>query len=209
MYQLIDDNILIEWLNFSIFVMSLILMSYFYTLSIQPVKREAKRGIKAWKECKLYRSLGGLFEFIIVINMVLWIWFPISEVNWKISPNICVGIMICIAILIPCLIVLGFGVKAAGSETLTPSKETKMYGGIYNYIRHPQTVGEFPTFVALAFALNSWFLVILTSLSIIIYIPIMIHYEEQDLIGRFGNNYREYQQKTGAIFPRIHKRNNK
>ena len=34
--------------------------------------------------------------------------------------------------------------KDAGSESLHPSKETVMYGGIYNYIRHPQALGEFP-----------------------------------------------------------------
>ena len=66
--------------------------------------------------------------------------------------------------------------RHAGSESLTPSEETQMYGGIYKHIRHPQTVGEFPTFVAIAFILNSWFLVIITALFIVIYIPIMIYY---------------------------------
>jgi len=99
--------------------------------------------------------------------------------------------------------------KDAGSETLSPSKDTKMYGGIYNYIRHPQTLGEFPTFVAISFFFNSWFLVILSSVYIIIYTPIMIHYEEIDLTKRFGEKYKEYQKRTGALFPKIVKSSKK
>jgi len=96
--------------------------------------------------------------------------------------------------------------RDAGSETLQPSKQTQMYGGIYNYIRHPQSLGEFPLFIAIAFIVNSWFMVILMSVYIIVYVPIMIYYEEKDLIWRFGERYREYQKKTGALFPKIRKK---
>ncbi len=195
-------------INFIILVAACFLMAWTYTISIQPVQRSQKRGEKAWKECKNYRSIGGLGELIAVINLILWIWFPLPVVGeWMISSNIWVGIIIGICMLIPCLIIMIKGIIDAGSETLTPSKDSKMYGGIYNYIRHPQTVGEFPTFVALSFALNSWFLVLFTALFIIIYIPIMIHYEEKDLALRFGEKYLEYKKRTGALFPKIRKSN--
>lgn len=185
---------------------SFFMMAITYTISIQPMKRAEKRGEKAWKECKTYRSIGGLFELVSVINLVLWIWYPLPVVGeWIISENIWVGIVIGIAILVPCLIIMTVGIKDAGKETLSPSKETEMYGGIYSYIRHPQTLGEFPTFIALAFMFNSWFLVILSTVFIGLYTPIMIHYEEKDLIKRFGEKYVKYQEKTGALFPKFHK----
>jgi protein-S-isoprenylcysteine O-methyltransferase Ste14 len=53
---------------------------------------------------------------------------------------------------------------------------------------------------------NSWFLVIIMILFNIIYIPIMIHYEEEDLIRRFGEDYKQYQKITGALFPKLRKR---
>ena len=96
--------------------------------------------------------------------------------------------------------------KDAGSETMSPSKETEMYGGIYNHIRHPQTLGEFPMYPAMAFIFNSWFLVIITTVFIIIYTPIMIHYEEIDLAKRFGQNYLDYKKRTGALFPKLRKK---
>ena len=152
------------------------------------------------------KSVEGLQKIISIVNLFLWIWFPLPIVNtWIISPNIWVGIIIGLCIAIPGCIMLYLGIKAAGSETLSPSKDTEMYKGVYKYIRHPQSVGEFPLFVTLSFALNSWFLVIISSILIVIYFPIMIYYEENDLIERFGDKYREYQKNTGAIFPKIRK----
>lgn len=197
---------IVEIINFSSFIIACLIMSYLYILSIQPVKRVEKYGEKGWEDCKKFRSIGGLFELVSVINLVLWIWFPLPIVNtWIISSNIWVGIIIAICIVIPCSIILFLGIKAAGSETLSPSKDTEMYGGIYRYIRHPQSLGEFPLFPALSFAFNSWFLVLISSIFIIIYIPIMISYEERDLIRRFGDKYREYQKNTGALFPKLRK----
>ncbi|NHJ22558.1 MAG: isoprenylcysteine carboxylmethyltransferase family protein [Candidatus Lokiarchaeota archaeon] len=193
-------------INFISLIVACLLMGYLYILSIQPVKRAKKHGEKAWKDCKRFRSIGGLFELITMVNLILWIWFPLPIVNtWIISSNIWVGIIIGLCIAIPCCIMLYLGIKAAGSETLSPSKDTEMYSGIYRYIRHPQSVGEFPLFVALSFALNSWFLIIISSILIVVYFPIMIYYEEKDLIERFGDKYREYRKNTGAIFPKLRK----
>ena len=197
---------MIEWINFSLFLMSLFLFSYFYTLSVQPVKREKRKGERAWKECMKLRIIASIFEFIIIITLILWIWFPLPLINWKVHPNYVFGLVIGIVISIPCLAILLKGMRDAGSETLQPSKETQMYGGVYNYIRHPQSLGEFPLFVVIAFIVNSWFMVLLMSVYIMIYVPIMICYEEEDLIRRFGKNYQEYQKKTGALFPKIRKR---
>ena len=122
-----------------------------------------------------------------------------------INPNNWVGIIIGICIFVPCCTIMILGIIAAGSETLSPSKDTEMYGGIYKYIRHPQTLGEFPIFVSLSFMFNSWFLVLISSVFIILYIPIMVYYEEKDLIRRFGDKYREYQKNTGALFPKLRK----
>ncbi len=193
-------------INFSSLIISFFIMGYTYIISIQPMKRAEKRGDKAWKECKTFRSVGGIFELISVINLILWIWYPLPLLGeWRISSNIWVGLIIGLCMMVPCLILVGKGVIDAGSETLSPSKETEMYGGIYNHIRHPQSLGEFPLFVALGFMLNSWFFVLISLIFIIVYIPIMIHFEEKDLVRRFGDKYKEYQEHTGALFPKLRK----
>ncbi len=201
-------KVYIAFINFGSLILSFILLGILYTISLQPMTRAEKYGEKAWKQCEIYRSIGGFFELLSVINLILWIWFPLPIVGeWKINDNIWVGIIIGVCILIPCGIIMVKGIIDAGSEALSPSKETEMYGGIYKYIRHPQTLGEFPMFVALGFLFNSWFLVLICSVFIIFYTPIMIHYEEKDLIKRFGNKYIQYQKTTGALFPKFRKKN--
>lgn len=203
-------NLLISVINFSSLMISIFIMGYLYILSVQPMKRVGERGNKAWKECKIYRTIGGFFELVSVINLILWIWFPLPIINeWKISESTWTGIIVGILIMIPCLIILGKGVIDAGSETLSPSEKTEMYGGIYKYIRHPQSLGEFPLFIAISFMLNSWFLVVISTILIIIYFPIMVHIEEKDLIRRFGENYSTYKERTGLLFPKLKKHENR
>lgn len=189
---------MIEWINFVLVFVNLFLFSYLYALSIQPVKREKRKGEKAWKECMKLRIIASIFETSIVLNLVIWIWYPIPLINWNVHSNYSVSLIIGITISIPFLIILYKGMRDAGSEAIKPSKQTQMYGGIYNYIRHPQSLGEFPLFITIAFMVNSWFMVLLMTIYIIIYIPIMINYEEKDLIKRFGEEYKEYQKRTGA-----------
>ena len=197
---------MLPWINFFCLIISIILFCYFYSLSIIPKKREKEKGKKAWKQCAQFRTIAGALEFVISTNIILWIWFPISNLSWKIHPNHWVGIGVSIAIIIPGLIIMFKGIKDAGSETYKPSNQTKMYGGIYRYIRHPQSLGEFPIFIALAFFVNSWFLVFILTIFVVTYVPIMIHYEEEDLIRRFGEPYKKYRAETGAILPKINKK---
>lgn len=194
---------MIEWINFISLILSILLFCILYTLSLQPKKRSEKKGKKAWKEYALLRSIAGFFEFLIGANTILWIWFPISYLNFKIHPNYLIGIIIGLIIIIPSIIIMSKGILDAGSETIKPSEETEIYGGIYKYIRHPQSLGEFPIFVAIGFFVNSWIFVLILTLFVVIYVPIMIYYEEKDLIRRFGKDYKKYQKNTGALFPKI------
>jgi len=147
---------MLSLVNIFSLITGIILFCYFYTLSLIPKKREQKIGEKAWKQSTRFRILAGIFEFVIILNTFLWIWFPVSDLNWKINSNYLIGIGISIVIAVPGFIIMFKGVRDAGSETYKPSDKTKMYGGIYRYIRHPQSLGEFPLFVACGFFVNSW-----------------------------------------------------
>ncbi|MFO7796168.1 MAG: methyltransferase family protein [Promethearchaeati archaeon] len=194
---------MIEWINFISLIASIFLFCIFYTFSLEPKKRSQKRGEKAWKECAIFRIMAGIFEFLILLNIILWIWFPLPSIDYQIYSNYWIGIGIGLTILIIGSIIMTKGIIDAGSETAKPSEKTEMYEGIYKFIRHPQSLGEFPMFIAMGFLVNSWTIVIILTLFIVIYVPIMIHYEEKDLIRRFGNKYKEYQKTTGALIPKF------
>jgi len=195
-----------EWINLALIVVSLILFSVLYFISLSPAALSEKMGDKAWKFCRNLRLVASFFELIVLVAPILWIWFPVPGLDWKIFNLWWLGLVLSLIIVIPGAVVIYKGVKDAGKETLTPAEDTEMYGGIYKYIRHPQSAGEMPMFPALGLALNSWFLVILLTAFIIIYMPIMLFIEERDLVKRFGDSYREYQKTTGAFFPKIRKK---
>jgi protein-S-isoprenylcysteine O-methyltransferase Ste14 len=195
------------WINFALLNHSMLLFTICYGISLMPATRSEKVGERAWKESKTLRLVASVFELLFIVCIILWHWFPIPEIDWKIfSTHWWIGLIIFSVIFIPGLIIMIKGVVDAGSETLTPSEENKMYGGIYKYIRHPQTIGEIPMFVALAFALNSWFLVLYTLIFVVIYTPLIMYLEEKDLVKRFGDDYRQYQRDVGALLPKRRKK---
>lgn len=197
---------IIAWINFIFYNISGLMIIYLTILGIMPATREEKRGDKAWGECARYRNICEIFEVIMIINIILWIWFPIHELNFIVHENLFIGIIIALIIGIPSLVIMIKGVKEAGDETLKPSKETVMFSGIYQYIRHPQYLGWFSILIAIAFGINSLFLVLWSLFTSILILSIIIHFEEKDLVKRFGNAYIEYQHKTGALIPRFWKK---
>lgn len=195
------------WINFALLNFSMLLFTICYGISLLPATRSEKIGERAWKESKTLRIIASVFELLFIVNIILWQWYPIPEIDWEIfSTYWWIGLIVFSVIFIPGLIIMIKGVVDAGSETLTPSEENKMYGGIYKHIRHPQTTGEMPMFIAFAFAINSWFLVLYTFVFLIIYIPLIMYFEEKDLVKRFGDDYRQYQKDVGALLPKRRKK---
>lgn len=194
-----------EWINFILWILGMIGWSYFYLISIQPMKMANKIGEKAWLKCKRFRMASMIPMGVATISYIVWYFYPIQEMDWKISNDPIIGWIVAIVLSLIFLPFMFLGEKAAGKESLVPSKETKMYGGIYKYIRHPQTLGEFPLFIAFGFAANSWLLVILSFLYVVIYTPIMVYFEDEDLSKRFGTSYDEYRKNTGGLFPKFKK----
>ena len=192
--------------NFVSLNINALLFSYTYILSVRPVTRAEKFGEKAWKDCFTLRIMAVIFESLIITNQLLWIWFPLPFVNWPVNENLIVRIIIGIAVGVPLTPFLLKGMKYAGRETMRPSKDAKMFTGIYQHIRHPQILGEMPWFIAIAFFVNSIFLVLWATLFVFLFTPVIIYFEEKDLMKRFGDKYIEYRRNTGALIPRFWKK---
>ncbi len=197
---------LIPLLNFSMLFISGTLFAGLYIPSLMPAKLAEQYGPNAWKLCDRLRTIGTIFMVIQLLTMILWLWFPIPQLAWPIFFNPWIGYTIGLLIFFITLPIVYKGLKESGSEAKTPSTETKMFGGIYNYIRHPQTLGEMSWYFVTVFVVNSLFLLLYAFIFILIYLPIMITVEEKDLIRRFGDEYRQYQQRTGALLPKLRKR---
>lgn len=203
MLPIAPSAVIIAWSNFVLINLFTVLAWYFYIKSVMPAHLEEKVGKKAWKNCKRFRGFSAVFLSILVIQMVLWVWFPIPGFTMIVHSNPLIPILLGVVIAIPVTAILVLGVRDSGKETMSPSQDTELFGGIYNYIRHPQMVGELPWFIIIALFLNSLFLVLYSILVLVISFPIIIYFEEKDLVKRFGAKYVEYRKRTGCIFPKI------
>jgi protein-S-isoprenylcysteine O-methyltransferase Ste14 len=193
----------VPWLNFICMHVFIVLFIVTSILSTLPKTLSEKWGQQAWRRCFWLRQVCFISLFIVIINAILWLWFPVPELKWPISMISIIPMTIGVAIAIPFSLIMFKAVKDGGKEHGAPIQETKMHCGIYNYIRHPGALGEMPLYVALGFFLNSWFLVLWMTLFMLIYTPVAIYYEEKDLVKRFGEDYIEYRKRTPALFPRL------
>jgi methanethiol S-methyltransferase len=192
----------VAWINFAVLLFASLLFLYFYLLSASPATREKLLGPQAYARCGRDRIIASVFEFIILINYVVYFFYPLpTPLPDKFPWAWWISIVIAAPIGIPALTLMLIGVRDAGEEALRPKKEHTLYGGIYTKIRHPQAMGEVCLWWVIAFLLNSPFLALFS----FIYIPIFIMMclaEEKDLLWRYGDAYVEYCKRTGAFFPK-------
>jgi methanethiol S-methyltransferase len=193
---------MLAWINFAILIFASLLFMVFYVRSVSPATREKVIGPDAYAHCGRDRIISGVFEAITVVNYIVYVFKPLdtplsNQFPWPWWTSVLVALVIGI----PSITLMVIGMRDAGEETLHPKKEHTLYGGIYTKIRHPQAAGEVFTWLAIAFLLQSPFLVIFS----LIYFPIfwLISFaEEQDLIWRYGEAYVAYLRRTGMFFPR-------
>ena len=193
---------MVAWINLAVLILSSLLFLYFYVRSVSPAGQEMVIGRRAWPRCFRYRLVSGAFEFVIMANYILYVFYPLPPPlperypwSWGIS------IVMALVIGIPATALMVVGARDAGEETLRPKKEHTLYGGIYTRMRHPQAVGEVFLFAVIGLLLHSPFLTLFS----LIYFPIFIllcYAEEQDLLLRYGAAYAEYCQHTGAFWPK-------
>lgn len=193
---------MIEWLNLVLLILSTFTSLFFYIKSVQPAKLEQEIGEIAYEKCERYRVYASIPFGIFFISYILYVFYPLplpipNELPWDYT----ISVIAAIIWAIPAFALMGIGVRHAGEETLTPRKEHTMYGGIYNKIRHPQSLGEVWTGFILALVLHRTFLFLFSFL----WIPIFYYMsvvEERDLILRYGKPYEEYRERVGMYFPK-------
>ena len=74
--------------------------------------------------------------------------------------------------------------------------------GPYQWVRHPFYVAAGSGFLAVSLMTANWFVAITGGLAFALLV-VRTRKEEEKLVQRFGDTYREYMQKTGRFLPRI------
>jgi protein-S-isoprenylcysteine O-methyltransferase Ste14 len=193
---------MIEFINFMGMISSSLLSSYYYIKSVQPAALEKKIGEKAYKRCAIYRFIAGILMITIIGTQFIYFFFPLPITFPRFFPwDYWISVLIAIIILIPSLTLMIIGIRDAGKETMRPSKDHTLYGGIYEKIRHPQALGEVWTWWIAPFLLNSPFLALYSIIALPIFYLFCV-FEEKDLELRYGQAYIDYKQRTGMFIPK-------
>jgi len=75
--------------------------------------------------------------------------------------------------------------------------------GIYSTIRHPMYASQWLLVIAQPLLLQNWLAGWLNLGIFIFFYTLRVRAEEKMMLDTFGEQYREYMQKTGAVFPKF------
>ena len=75
--------------------------------------------------------------------------------------------------------------------------------GIYGVVRHPMYASQWLWIIAQPLLLQNWIAGWLNFLVFVVFYAVRVKAEEQLMIEQFGDDYRAYMKKVGAVFPKF------
>ena len=136
------------------------------------------------------------FAYLLFPSFVDWASTPIpTEVRW-----IAVGIgALCSLLMYWTLSSLG---KNLTDTVVIRADATLVTNGPYRWVRHPFYVTAALLMASVTVLTANWLIGVFTVL-VLFLLAVRTPQEEQMLIDRFGQQYRDYMERTGRFFPRI------
>jgi protein-S-isoprenylcysteine O-methyltransferase Ste14 len=142
------------------------------------------------------------FAFLIYPPAIRWATIPVPDwVRWM---GIVIGVL-CPALMYWTLSSLG---KNLTDTVVVRSNATLTTHGPYRWVRHPFYVTAAIVMAAATLLSANW-MIGLGSLLVLTLLTIRTPKEEEMLEERFGQQYRDYMQRTGRFFPKLRRVNGK
>jgi protein-S-isoprenylcysteine O-methyltransferase Ste14 len=140
-------------------------------------------------------GMTGLLAFVIDPHRMAWSSVPLPvPLRWA-----GVGLaVVAAALLIWTFRNLG---KNLTDTVVTRKDHTLVTTGPYRWVRHPFYVSFALAVLANSLVTANWFLFVTGSV-VFVLLVVRTRKEEEKLIERFGDDYREYMKRTGRFFPR-------
>jgi protein-S-isoprenylcysteine O-methyltransferase Ste14 len=90
------------------------------------------------------------------------------------------------------------------SETvLTKKNHSLIMTGPFRWIRHPLYTVAMLLFFSYGLMASNWWMMMFTALGLGLIVVLVIPKEEAELIAKFGDEYRDYQERVGKLLPRL------
>ena len=149
------------------------------------------------------RAAGGLGAFAsIVLHAVLpaWMaWGTFAGPSWVAELGVALGLLV-----VPGVLWVFSSIGRNVSETvLTKTRHDLVQHGPYRWIRHPLYSVGVALILAEGLMLMSWVVLLFALAASTVFRFIVVPIEEKQLEAKFGESYRHYKDRTGAMLPRI------
>ncbi len=150
--------------------------------------------------CEDEHPLNHPFQYISIILFIV-LWIPDSFI-FRFTTFLSLYIPWYVSIPIGLLVfVIGiYFVYASHKVVFNPTQESVIDTGVYGRVRHPMYLGSLLGFLGPIIATLS-LITLLLWLFVFIGFNYMASFEERMLIERFGDTYRDYQQRVSKWFP--------
>lgn len=146
----------------------------------------------------------------LVLALLLWQWHPMPEVVWDVEAAWAQGLLWGLfglgwALVLAATFMIShvhlFGLKQVHEHMKgeDPSAPAFQIRGLYKYVRHPLNLGFLIAFWATP-EMTVGHLVFALATTGYIFVAMVL--EERDLVARFGDRYRTYQDRVPRIVPR-------
>lgn len=138
----------------------------------------------------------GLLAFMIEPNWMAWSSLPLPA--WLRWVGVAIGVL--------AAMLLTWTFRSIGkniTDTVVTRKEHSLVTtGPYRWVRHPFYVSFALAMLANSLVTANWF-VIATGAVVLLLLVIRTSKEEEKLVERFGDAYRQYMVTTGRFWPRL------
>ena len=144
-------------------------------------------------------GMAGIFAFLINPRWMAWSSVPLPV--WARWIGVGLGVLTA-ALLTWTFRNLGTNIT---DTVITRLKHRLVTSGPYRLVRHPFYVSFLLGVIANSLVMANWF-VLAFGLTAFVLLAIRSRIEEENLLARFGDDYRRYRERTGAFFPRFFSR---
>lgn len=90
------------------------------------------------------------------------------------------------------------------SETVLTKKDHRLVmTGPFRWIRHPLYTVAMLLFFSYGLMASNWWMMMFTAIGLVMIVVLVIPKEEAELIAKFGDEYRDYQDRVEKLLPRL------
>lgn len=173
----------------------------YFRIKSQATREKLDRRQEGWFILATLRPVGlvlwvGVFAYMINPARMAWSSLPLPE--WLRWTGVALWV-IASGLVIWTMHSLG---KNLTDTVVTRREHTLVRHGPYRWVRHPFYVSVGLLVFATSLVAANWFILAVTWLFLLLVI-LRTRKEEENLVARFGDSYREYMERTGRFLPKL------